>query len=92
MKDKYDRAINLIYNITKEHSQKEPIGGMEILEVLDCVLEYIKEKTLKQIYSNSDDIAITERISDYSTGDYAMEAYYAYADDWYKKLDAEVNS
>lgn len=50
MKDKYEQVIGLVYDITKEHAEKEPIGGMEMLEVLDNVLEYIKEKTLKEIY------------------------------------------
>jgi hypothetical protein len=90
MKDKYEQVIKLVYEITKEHSEKEPVGGMEMLEVLDNVLEYIKEKTLKQIYNSANNTTITERISDYPAEDYALETFHAYADAYQKKLDAEL--
>ena len=91
MKDKYEQVIKLVYEITKEHSEKEPVGGMEMLEVLDNVLEYIKEKTLKQVYNNASNTTITAPICGYPAEDHALETYYAYADAYQKKLDAELN-
>jgi len=50
MKEKYEEAIKLIYDITKEHSEKEPIDGVGVYDILDNVLEHIQDRVAKNIY------------------------------------------
>ena len=50
MKEKYEEAIKLIYDITKEHSEKEPIDGKGVYDILENVLEYIQDCVAKNIY------------------------------------------
>ena len=51
MKEQYDQAISLIYNITKEHTEDGIMDG-DALAVLENVLEYMQECVTKNIYEN----------------------------------------
>lgn len=50
MKEKYEEAVKLIYDITKEHSEKEPIDGVGVYTILEDVLEHIQDRVAKSIY------------------------------------------
>ena len=52
MKDKYEQVISLVYDITKEHSEKEPIDGVGVFSILEDVLEYVQDQVSKNIYEN----------------------------------------
>lgn len=52
MKDKYEQVISLVYDITKEHSEKEPIDGVGVFSILEDVLEYVQDQVSKSIYEN----------------------------------------
>jgi hypothetical protein len=49
MKDKYEQVIQLVYELTKEHSEKEFNDKFEAYDILDDVLNYVYERVLEKI-------------------------------------------
>jgi len=49
MKEKYEQVIQLVYELTKEHSETEHNDKFEAYDILDNVLEYIHERVMQKI-------------------------------------------
>jgi len=49
MKDKYEQVIQLVFELTKEHSETEHNDKFEAYDILDNVLNYVYERVLEKI-------------------------------------------
>lgn len=49
MKEKYEQVVQLVYELTKEHAEKEFNDKFEAYDILDNVLNYVYERVLEKI-------------------------------------------